>query len=124
VPRAGATYDATRGSHRTRALPPVGHPTRRARFAGERGDDILSRCSRQRCDFAASSDADNAPPAHLVAPGCEPAVDPFGDCLPSGLKHHVVAHVGKELCFRAVGACCFPYFVLAEDGVRFGSQDK
>ena len=27
----------------------------------------------------------------------EPIVDSFGDCLPSGLKHHVVAHVGEEL---------------------------
>jgi hypothetical protein len=64
---------------------------------GEGFDDSLSRCSRRRCDFSASRDADNAPPAHLVAPGCEPAVDPFGDCLPSGLKHYVVSHVREEL---------------------------
>jgi hypothetical protein len=33
--------------------------------------------------------------------GREPAVDSFGDGLPTWLEHHVVAHAGEELRFRA-----------------------
>ena len=34
--------------------------------------------------------------------GTEPTVDSLGDCLPSRLKHHVVAHVGEELDFSVI----------------------
>jgi hypothetical protein len=40
-------------------------------------------------------------PLKSLAP--EPAVDPFGDCLPSWLKHHDVPHVGKDLHLCLVG---------------------
>ena len=33
----------------------------------------------------------------------EPTVDSVGDCLPSRLKHHVVAHLGEKLGVDAVG---------------------
>ena len=33
-------------------------------------------------------------PLKSLAP--EPAIDSVGDCLPSGLNHHHVAHVGEQ----------------------------
>jgi len=35
-------------------------------------------------------------------PGFEPYMDSFGDGSPSGLKHHVMTHVGEDLCIGNV----------------------
>ena len=48
----------------------------------------------------------------------------FGDCLPSGLKHHVMTHVREELSFCAVCECGHSYLVLRETSVTLGAQDE
>jgi hypothetical protein len=54
---------------------------------------------------------------------CEPGVDSFGDCLPSRLKHHVVPHVGEDLCLGTVYRSGAANLALGDDdGVIFGSQ--
>jgi hypothetical protein len=45
----------------------------------------------------------------LQASVSEPTVNPFGDCLPSGFKHHVVSHVGKDVSRGAISACGIAY---------------
>jgi hypothetical protein len=45
----------------------------------------------------------------LQASVSEPAINPFGDRLPSGLMHHVVAHVGKDVSLGAICACRSAY---------------
>jgi hypothetical protein len=51
-------------------------------------------------------------------------MDSFGDCLPSGLEHHVVAHVGKELCLSSVGACGRTVLVFGDGAVVFTAEDQ
>src|SRR6202035_3130079 len=60
----------------------------------------------------------------LQASVSEPAVDPFGDRLPSGLKHHVVAHVGEELGFGAICAGRRLCLCLCYAGIKFSTQDQ
>jgi hypothetical protein len=54
----------------------------------------------------------------------EPPVYTFGDCLPAGLKHHVMTHVREELSFCAVCECGHSYLVLRETSVTLGAQDE
>ena len=57
----------------------------------------------------------------------EPTIDPFGDRLPSGLKHHVVAHVGEDFRLGAVRPRRLMYLGQPSLGPGFvasGSQDE
>ena len=60
----------------------------------------------------------------LESLAAEPIIDSFGDCLPSGLEHHVVAHVGKELCLSSVGACGRTVLVVGDGAVVFTAEDQ
>ena len=80
---------------------------------GLRSDDI--RESRK----SVSESRVRTPLESLAA---EPTVDPLGDCLPSRLKHHVVAHVGKDFCSCVVGARGGVEFPFGKDAVALADH--
>ena len=51
------------------------------------------------------------PGAGLRPVRAEPVVDSFRDGRPARLEHHVVTHVGEELCFGAICARRCAYFL-------------
>ena len=55
-------------------------------------------------------------------PRFEPYMDSFGDSSPSGLKHHVVTHVGEDLCLGTVNRSGATNLALGDEGVVLGSQ--
>jgi hypothetical protein len=61
------------------------------------------------------------PPESLAV---QPIKDSFGDVGPSGFKHHVVSHAGKELCLSSVGACSRTDLVVGDGAVGFTAEDQ
>src|SRR5215217_3102348 len=97
------------------AMSPTGHSTAHCNAASSptgctalrKTDIVPARKSRRR---------ETAPPKRMMLPGqmnlrgagaskperAEPGVYSFRDGSPPRLQHHVVPHVGKELCFGAI----------------------